>query len=76
MASADELLVRSYARALDSLLQLYDEDKLDECMNQCQELLKDENLPHYYRIRVLALFGSTTGDWYDAEALRKKAESL
>jgi hypothetical protein len=45
----------AFSAAFAKVEKLYDEDKLDECMDAAWELLQDSAMPRYHRMRTLLL---------------------
>lgn len=70
-----DMVSEEFANAYDSLRELFDQDKLDECIAGCQDLL-DVDCPRYIRIKALILLGSSAADWQDTEDCRNEAETL
>lgn len=62
-----------FAQKYNRLRKLFDEDKLDECITGCQDLLEDD-CPRYIRSKILVLLGSSAADWNDTEDCRTEAE--
>lgn len=56
--------------------QLYEDDKLEECIEMAQRLLEESAIPRYHRIKVLVTLASVVEDWRDAEVCRVEAEAL
>ncbi|KAK5699167.1 hypothetical protein LTR17_023484 [Elasticomyces elasticus] len=58
-----------FDRAFAELHQLFEDDKIVECVVLAQDLLE-------HRIKVLIMLSSCAADWRDAEACRLEAEQL
>ena len=67
---------KSFTKALNEAGELYNNDRLDECIEQTRALLADDSIPRYHRIKALLLLASTLGDWDDANNCHAEAETL
>lgn len=58
--------------------RLYGEDKLEECIDKCRELLSDPALARYryHQMKTLLLLATTVGDLDEAGACWEQAELL
>ncbi|KAK3629350.1 hypothetical protein LTR56_018125 [Elasticomyces elasticus] len=66
----------SFNRAFAVLHQLFEDDKIVECVELAQDLLEESAIPRYHRIKILITLSSAVADWRDAEACRREAEQL
>ncbi|KAM0710376.1 hypothetical protein Q7P35_002738 [Cladosporium inversicolor] len=55
---------------------LYEEGKLDEAAEKADQLLDDEGISRYRRIKCYMLIAACLDDWMDADILRAKSELL
>ena len=67
---------KSFTKALNEAGELYNNDRLDECIEQTRALLADDSIPRYHRMKALLLLASTLGDWDDANNCHAEAETL
>ena len=67
---------QEYTKAINDLIKLYDEDRLDKCAQGAEELLEDYGMPRYHRMKLLVLLANTYADWEPAEPLVVRAEAL
>lgn len=56
--------------------EMYEQDKLAECIAACQLLLKASSLPDYHRIKTLGLLGSTIGNRDEADSCCTEAREF
>ncbi|KAK3642233.1 hypothetical protein LTR56_010810 [Elasticomyces elasticus] len=73
---ATDRVSERFDRAFAELHQLFEDDKIDECVELAQNLLEESDIPRYHGIKVLIMLSSCTADWRDAEAYRLEAEQL
>ena len=73
--TTEEIWGQSAMRAFNDLHALFEDDQLQECVDQAQELL-ESNLPRHFRIKVLVLLATAAEDWHDSESCRSEAEML
>ncbi|KAI4647821.1 hypothetical protein J4E93_004232 [Alternaria ventricosa] len=66
----------SFTKALNEAGELYNDDRLDECIEKTRALLANDAIPRYHRMKALLLLASTLGDWLDASNCHTEAESL
>ncbi|KAK5693430.1 hypothetical protein LTR97_009999 [Elasticomyces elasticus] len=65
-----------FDRVFAELHQLSEDDKIVECVELAQDLLEENDIARYHRIKVLIMLSSCASDWRDAEACRLEAEQL
>jgi hypothetical protein len=61
---------------LHEVADLYNSDRLDECIEKTRALLAHPSIPQYHRMSALITLASTLGDWSEANACHEKAEAL
>ncbi|KAF2129669.1 hypothetical protein P153DRAFT_267656, partial [Dothidotthia symphoricarpi CBS 119687] len=66
----------NFSEGFREMSNLYNANKLEECLAKGHELLESPAIPRYHRMKTLTLLSATTGDWYEADAYRMEAESL
>jgi hypothetical protein len=67
---------QQFLAAYNDAVELYNAERLDECVDKAREILSDPSIPRYHRMRTLVLLGSTLGDWEEANNCREDAEVL
>ncbi|KAI4685481.1 uncharacterized protein J4E84_006209 [Alternaria hordeiaustralica] len=67
---------KSFTKALNEAGELYNNDRLDECIKKTRALLADDAIPRYHRMKALLLLASTLGNWLDASNCHAEAETL
>ncbi|KAI4920568.1 hypothetical protein J4E85_009335 [Alternaria conjuncta] len=67
---------KSFTKALNEAGELYNNDRLDECIEKTRALLADDAIPRYHRMKALLLLASTLGNWLDASNCHAEAEIL
>jgi hypothetical protein len=65
-----------FSEAFNRAAQKYQDNRLEECIEESRALLHCPALPRYFRISSLILLGSTLGDWPEAQKCYVLAESL
>lgn len=73
---AEELHTQSFTRSYNKALVFYDDDDLDECIRECQEILEKQDCPRYHRIKTLVLLGSCVADLTLVGECYREAERL
>lgn len=74
--ATESLIDRQFTDAYNQIHELYDNDELDECIEQAQQLLQDPAIPRYHRMKTYILLVSTIGEWTEANGYRSQAETL
>lgn len=54
----------------------FDDDKLQECIDECQRILEEPGCPRYHRIQIPILLGSCVEDISDVGECYREAERL
>ncbi|KAK5129009.1 hypothetical protein LTR85_000342 [Meristemomyces frigidus] len=67
---------RTFADGFNEAHSLYQEDRLDECIEKARAILASSAIPRYRRIKTLVLLGSTLGDWKEANDCCVEANTL
>lgn len=57
----------SIADRVNATLKLFDDEKYKECASEMRDILNDDSLPRYYRIKCRIILATTHDDRYDAE---------
>jgi hypothetical protein len=70
------LIDKQFTEALNKAYDLFDADQLEECQRAAIELLEDDAMPRYHRMKTLILLGTILGDWDEANECRIDAWSL
>ncbi|KAK6437045.1 hypothetical protein LTR95_006757 [Oleoguttula sp. CCFEE 5521] len=60
----------------NTLLDLFESDKLDECLEGTEKLLQENHLPRYHYIKALLLLASLIPDVEEAWAKQSEAKLL
>jgi hypothetical protein len=76
MNVTDSFLDHRFTGACNEVLELYDNDRLDECVKKARELINSPGITKYHRMKMLILLASTLGKWEEAEECRHAAETL
>jgi hypothetical protein len=66
--------LQSWSTTYDACYQLYDDDKLEECINVAERHLEDDSMPLYHRM-LFELLGGSLGDWYEADDAIRRCEA-
>jgi hypothetical protein len=69
-------VLESWATAYNERYQLYDDDKLEECIDTVEGYLGDSAVPTYIRIELELIFATCIDDWYKAEDALMRCENL
>jgi hypothetical protein len=67
---------QAFLEAVNHLIHLYNDDMLDECAEGAEELLKDYDMPRYFRMKVLIMLANIQIGWEPAEDYLIRAENL
>jgi hypothetical protein len=70
------IIDEQFTKALNAAYNLYHDDRLQECQKAASDLLGDDAIPRYHRMKVLILLASILGDWEDANECRVDAWAL
>lgn len=76
MASKQSIVRQQFHEWYCEAWQLYDDDKLEECIEECRKIVDDSACPRFYQVKTLVLLGSTLGDWEEAKMCCEDAEAL
>lgn len=71
-----EAVLASLGRKYDHICQLFDDDKLEECIDKAQDVVEDGDLPRNLRIKTLIVIASLAAEWRDIEEFRGEAKKL
>ncbi|PPJ60805.1 hypothetical protein CBER1_02329 [Cercospora berteroae] len=70
------IIDRAFCDAYNEAAQLYDNDKLEECITKAKEILAEGACPRTLRIRTIILLGNTLGDLAEASECYVEAHTL
>lgn len=70
------IIDKAFATEFNEAAKLYDDDKLEECIEKCKAILADNACPRYHRMKTLILLGNTLGDWGEANTCCIEADFL
>jgi hypothetical protein len=70
------IIDEQFTKALNAAYNLYQDDRLLECQKAALDLLGDDAMPRYHRMKVLILLASILGDWEEANKCRVDAWAL
>jgi hypothetical protein len=70
------IIDRAFTDGLNEAGDLYNNDRLDECIDKTRALLADRAIPRYHRMKALILLASTLGDWEEANDCHVEAETM
>jgi hypothetical protein len=76
MNITDSFLDHRFTDACNEVLELYDNDRLDECVEKARELIDGPGTTRYHRMKMLIFLASILGEWEEAEECRYIAETL
>ncbi|KAK4893272.1 hypothetical protein LTR27_008395 [Elasticomyces elasticus] len=65
-----------YAIQYLEAVQLFNNNKFDECIEAARYTLNDPTLPRYYHIKTLLLIANAEENWYPAKRCRREAEDV
>ena len=67
---------KSWSAAYDRCYRLYDDDKLEGCIEVAERHLKDDSMPLYHRMIFELLLGGSLGCWYEAGDAIRRCEAI
>ena len=67
---------KAFTKALNEAGDLYNNDRLDECIEKTHALLADDAITRYHRMKAFFLLASTLDNWLDASNCHVEAETL
>jgi hypothetical protein len=70
------IIDKFFTDGLNEAGDLYNDDRLNECIKKTRNLLADRTIPRYHRMKALLLLASTLGDWEEANDYHVEAETL
>lgn len=70
------IIDEQFTKALNAACKLYQDDRLQECQKAALDLLEDDAMGRYHRMKVLILLAATLGDWEEANQCRDDAWAL
>lgn len=73
---AYEARMRSYDRGYKETRALFENDDLEGAITQAEELLKNNDLPRYHRIKLLMILVASLDDWWEARRHLESANML
>jgi hypothetical protein len=74
--SRESIIDSQFTDGFNEANALWEQDRLEECIVKAHELLAEQAIPRYHRMKTLLLLASTVGDWYEANSYRVEAEAL
>jgi hypothetical protein len=69
-------VLQSWSTAYSACFQLYEDDKLEECIDTAESDLSDMSMPLYYRMKYELVLASCLGDWWEAEDALNRCENI
>jgi len=69
----DEAIYQTFAKAYQQAHAYYDEDKLDECAQECTEIISEPSVPRCIKISTLILLALVVDSEDDSRAARTEA---
>jgi len=69
-------VLESRAAKYDECYQLYDDDRLEECIDTIESHLTDSSVPIYHRMKFEIVLAACLGDWYEADDAIVRCEDL
>ena len=71
--SIHDAIYSTFVEAYQKAHAYYDEDKLDECIEACTEIINEGSVPRYIQISTLVLLALVVGSEEDFRATRSRA---
>ena len=71
--SIHDAIYSTFAEAYQKAHAYYDEDRLDECIQACTEIINEGSVPRYIQISTLVLLALVVGSEEDFRATRSRA---
>jgi hypothetical protein len=72
---SNSIIDKFFTDGVNEAGNLYNDDRLDECIEKTRNLLADGAIPRYHRMKALILLASTLGDWEEANDCHVEAET-
>jgi hypothetical protein len=69
-------VLRSWSTKYSACFQLYEDDKLEACIDTAESYLSDMFMPLYYRMKFELVLASCLGDWKEAEDALNRCENI
>ena len=69
-------VLQSWDNTYNACSQLYDDDKLDECIDVAESHLSDDSMPLYHRMLFELLLGGSLGDWWEVDDHIRRCEAI
>jgi len=69
-------VARRFARSLSKAETSYNQDHLDDCISECQDILEESSCPRYRRIKALIMLGSCVADLSEVGSCYREADRL
>jgi len=69
-------VLKARSTAYDVCYQLYDEDKLEECIESAESQLGDSSIPFYDRMLFELLLAACLDDWWEAKDALDRCDSI
>jgi hypothetical protein len=67
---------QAFTDGLNEAGDLYNSDRLDECIDKTRTIIADPAIPRYHRIKALILLASAVSGWQEAYDLHVEAETI
>ena len=57
-------LHNSLKERINAAIDMFDEDRYTDCATEMKDMMKDDDLPGFYRIKCGTILATTYDDWY------------
>ena len=68
--------LQSWSTAYSACFQLYEDDKLEACIDTAESHLSDMSMPLWHRMKFELVLASCLGDWWEAEDALNRCENI
>jgi hypothetical protein len=67
---------RPFTDAFNAAAELFQQDEIEQCIEALRNLLADDGLPRYHKIKCLTLLGGIVGNWQESYNCYVKAKTI
>ena len=69
-------VLQSWSAPFIACFELYDDDKLEACIDTAESHLSDMSMPLYYRMKFELVLAACLGDWWEAKDALNRCEII
>ena len=69
-------VLQSWSAPFIACFELYDDDKLEACIDTAESHLSDMSMPLYYRMKFELVLAACLGDWWEAKDALNRCENI